>query len=998
MTGPGELTRRQVLTMGSAAAGGLLLGGPGLRANAAPAANGRGVPIVVDGVPASVVIAADASDQIKAAAATLIEYVAKASGITLPLHTPQDVPATGNRIYLGITGSGSHRGAAHRVADLADDGFVIGTADTAVTILAPSDHGVRHGVLELLERHVGVRWLLPGPDGEDVPEASSLVVPKGIQQSEPTMAARVMSPLYEENSPFSPDWASDDPQVVWGSRIRLRRTILAHHNLWSIFPVEQYGQTHPEYYPVIGGEPRIPAPGARTGWQPHFSEPGTVEVAVQFILDHFAANPKMTSFSLGVNDGAGYSEDDLEPAVDGAAPSASESFYQWANTVVETVIARNPALATKYFGLLAYRNVATPPTFPIHPQVVPFVTVDRYGWVDPDFRAADQALTQAWAAVAPSFGFYEYAYGATYCIPRVYNHTMGEVYRYGVEHGVTAQYSELYPNWGEGPKPWLYGKLLWDPTRDVTELEQEWYDRAVGPSAAPHLASYFSLWEGIWRDRVPSTTWFTSAVEARNPYFYFNYADYLEAVTPADAATARGHLEAARDATSTAAQRTRAEMLLTSFGYYEGSILSYPPTAGPADTTAEALAILDDVSDHLATRVEQSRARLALVAELASDPVLKHALRPETRGMCWTGFSGPQLWSVVDHVTEHEPAGGPVTDRLAALAGDPAPTPTARVARLTRSLLDGTAVQLITNGSFADGTTDWRTIGAWRVDDEIVHTGTTALRLGAVPGADLRQRFPVRSDLLAFRFRYHVPVGAPGRGFLTVSVGLHDAAGARIGILFQRLVGLQATPGQWHSASLLEDIPPTFRGRGVASVEMVIGVAGVNYPGSDFVIDDVEAHQVPQSAAGNLLPNGGFEEVTGSLPTHWTRAGATVASSTAEVRTGQRSVMLDDRSTAGGAVLSSPKLTATVGTTYTASVEILNQEGSASYLSLEFWDGAGARLVAHHAWLTEHGAWQPVTVTKPAPEGAVAVSVRLWRDSTGTGVSYYDDASLVAEA
>jgi alpha-glucuronidase len=43
----------------------------------------------------------------------------------------------------------------------------------------------------------------------------------------------------------------------------------------------------------------------------------------------------------------------------------------------------------------------------------------------------------------------------------------------------------LIPFWGEGPKPWIYNKLQWNPNQNVDALLDDWYRAAVGEQDAP---------------------------------------------------------------------------------------------------------------------------------------------------------------------------------------------------------------------------------------------------------------------------------------------------------------------------------------------------------------------------------------------------------------------------------------------------------------------------------------------------------------------------------
>lgn len=41
-------------------------------------------------------------------------------------------------------------------------------------------------------------------------------------------------------------------------------------------------------------------------------------------------------------------------------------------------------------------------------------------------------------------------------------------------------------------------RLLWNPDQDADALLDEWYERMVGPAAAPDLKAYYDHWEHFW--------------------------------------------------------------------------------------------------------------------------------------------------------------------------------------------------------------------------------------------------------------------------------------------------------------------------------------------------------------------------------------------------------------------------------------------------------------------------------------------------------------------
>jgi len=150
--------------------------------------------IVRDGAPAATVIVdANASAQVRDAAQLLVNCVEKATGATLPVQA--DLPDAGALICIGPGEIASSFGLHQDGLD--EDGFDIAFPDAkTVVVLGPTDWGTEFGVCEFLERFVGVRWLLPGDSGTDIPRANSISIEPEPVRSEPAFFSRLFSPLY----------------------------------------------------------------------------------------------------------------------------------------------------------------------------------------------------------------------------------------------------------------------------------------------------------------------------------------------------------------------------------------------------------------------------------------------------------------------------------------------------------------------------------------------------------------------------------------------------------------------------------------------------------------------------------------------------------------------------------------------------------------------------------------------------------------------------------
>jgi hypothetical protein len=490
----------------------------------------------------------------------LAEYVLKSSGAKLSVIPESNSVQDGLvQIHIGTTGYVRSRG--FDLSKLDEDAFILDSMDKdRIVIAGPTSYGIEFGVYEFLERYVGVRWLMPGPDGEDVPANSTISIHCEHVQQQPAYFSRCLSGLFTE------------PEDTWSRFNRMRWRISFHHNIYNVVPPEKYAKTHPEFFPLRNGKRFIPT--TMDHWQPCFTADGLVEEAVKNICEYFEKHPNATSYSLGVNDGSGYCECDKCRTRFPIRKNTlkldhlSDLYFDWCNHVVEGVLKKYP---DKYFGCLAYSQIFDPPDHvKINSRIIPFLTYDRMKWVDPEIEAQGHGVNERWAKMCPTMAWYDYIYGRQYFLPRIYVHKMAEYYRYGYENNIRAIYAEAYPNWGEGPKMYIALKFLWDPNQDVDKLIQDWYVRAVGAQAAGDLSAYFQHWEDFWTKRIPKyERWWTKGGQ----YLNFDSLTYADDLNSTDMAMSRKLLESVLKKAQTPAQKARAAVFLKAFDRYETTML-----------------------------------------------------------------------------------------------------------------------------------------------------------------------------------------------------------------------------------------------------------------------------------------------------------------------------------------------------------------------------------------------------------------------------------------
>ncbi len=394
----------------------------------------------------------------------------------------------GRPIYVGMCEPVAKALGAKRNS-LDRDAFAVMIREDAVMLAGASPWATYWAVCQFLEDQVGVRWLIPGPLGEDVPTHERLRV-------------RTMSRLYTP-AILSRLWSGAQYGGDWSLRQRIHGRYQFHHNLNQVFPRELYAE-HPEYFPQHG-EIRYEPGVDDHGWQPCMTDPGGIEHAAQVARDYFDANPMAESFSYGINDGQGYCdcEECLKihkplPEWNGFSGERSIQYYTWLNKIASELEADHPE---KMLGCLAYSAVILPPKgMRLHRNIIPYLTSNRADYWDPKFRRQDQEMLRRWSAVTEQMGIYDYAYGMGFAIPRIYNHLFQDAIQHAVRLGVRGFYAEVYPNWGlDGHKLYVMSRILWDPKVDVDALTDDWNERMFREAAEP-MKAYFALAERSWSE------------------------------------------------------------------------------------------------------------------------------------------------------------------------------------------------------------------------------------------------------------------------------------------------------------------------------------------------------------------------------------------------------------------------------------------------------------------------------------------------------------------
>ncbi|OQA86640.1 MAG: hypothetical protein BWY31_01184 [Lentisphaerae bacterium ADurb.Bin242] len=468
---------------------------------------------------------------------------------------------------------------------LDDDGFSIGFPDTGTMLITATERSLYWAFNHLLENFFGARFIFPynqrdlygGNDLNYYPRKTDISIPaKKIVERPVVNIARMTASGIRG----------------WDKRWNAKESLPGiHFMMIDVFPVYKYaadGSWPSEIMPVINGKkffpPKAKAPlpenkwlarrGYNAFWQPCWSNPRTVEIAVANILEILAREPDKKHINLDVNDMGGYCEcAECRKQVGNKLNRLNFSdysglYWKWVDAIAGKVTEKYPDVI---FHAIAYCEVTNPPDFVLHKNILPRLCFELVSLSDPEAGPERRKLLEEWALKAARLDFYDYVYSFEfYLLPRVYytKHSgyLKELIRKYKLHAYYAASFGTFPD--SGPNLYLIHKILWNDHTDVEKTVNDWCVSAVGPKAAPYLRQYYAFWEKYWDSaELKKTQWYLSV---RNVYMNLGEkGTYTFALKKGDMSAQRKLLETVAALADTPKSKKRAGEILKFFEFSE---------------------------------------------------------------------------------------------------------------------------------------------------------------------------------------------------------------------------------------------------------------------------------------------------------------------------------------------------------------------------------------------------------------------------------------------
>lgn len=426
-------------------------------------------PAVKIGIPA------DPSPSVRYAAEELRDHVKKMTGVELPLAEDSHAAVT-----------------IREVSDLSlgTDGFRLREKGGKLTIEG-GRRGVLYGVYELLEAYGGCGWF--ASHMTVIPRCDSFSVPAGLAvEQKPAFQTRELMWFDAFDADFAARLRLNSsyhrPAARHGgNEFRFGGGLGNCHTFGKLVPVEEYFDSHPEYFSEVGGKRK------RDKTQLCLTNPDVLRIVTDKVLAAIRKDPGATYFGVSQNDWFGYCTCGKCKAIDDEEGSHAGTVIRFVNAIADEVSKKYPG---KIVETLAYQYSRKPPlkTRPRDNVMVCLCTLEC------DFstpiadgtdksNAAFKKDIAGWAKLTDKLYVWDYTTNfKCYLQPFPNLNVLQPNMRFFCDNGVVSileqgAYQGVHADFAE-LKTWVMSKLAWNPRQPVEPLIGKFLEAYYGKAAA----------------------------------------------------------------------------------------------------------------------------------------------------------------------------------------------------------------------------------------------------------------------------------------------------------------------------------------------------------------------------------------------------------------------------------------------------------------------------------------------------------------------------------
>lgn len=424
------------------------------------------------------------------AAADLQTWIQQITGYAIPILSEDTPLGSLTPISVGQTNLLTQAGLPPAGVDLGEDGYCIAVRNGKLFLYGGSKRGPINAVYALLEEDIGCRWY--STDHSRLPSQTVLTVAPVERTYKPALWLR--DPFYY--AAFNEDWSvrnrTNAPWAAvredWGGHIDYDGLFV--HTVLTLVPPSQYYGAHPEYFMMDAG-------GNRVSQQLCLTNTDVRDIITQKILQTLAANPNTEIVEISKMDTHATCLCPVCKPLDDAEGSGMGSLLPLVNYVAEQI---EPSHPNVLISTLAYFDTLNPPATlrPRHNVVVRICNTEALT-TDP-FTPMSQtwwgSLLASWAAIHDKLTVWDYtANFHNYLAPTPNMHVINADIPFMAANsviGVMTQGGYQDTCERDTMRAWVIAKLLWNPSLDGYQMQQDFIWGHFG-NAAGQVSQYYDL-------------------------------------------------------------------------------------------------------------------------------------------------------------------------------------------------------------------------------------------------------------------------------------------------------------------------------------------------------------------------------------------------------------------------------------------------------------------------------------------------------------------------
>lgn len=420
--------------------------------------------------PYRIVLSDDASVTDRKAASELQRYLTMISGAVLEITTGDASP---DDSLVWIRSSGSSGGVSAGTIDwqgLQEDGFLLRTEGTRLTIAGGTRKGTLYGVYTFLEKYLACRKF--SPTVEVIPRKRTIVLGRIEDREVPRIRFR-MENFYE---PSYAAWHKlETHRDNWGLFVHTARVLV---------PPEKYFKDHPEYFSMVASG-RIP--DGQLCW----TNPDVFRIVVEGLRERMKERPEAQFWSVSQNDTYSPCECESCKRINDEEGSPSGSLLAFVNRVADE-------FPDKTISTLAYQYSRSAPR-QLRPRknvniMLCSIECNRSRPIRTDPSSASfRKDVEDWTNLTGNIFLWDYTIQFRNLVSPFPNlRVLQPNIRFFADHGITSVFEQgLGSMQGEFAelRTYLIAKLLWDPEISVDSVIDD-FCRGYYGKAAPFIRRY----------------------------------------------------------------------------------------------------------------------------------------------------------------------------------------------------------------------------------------------------------------------------------------------------------------------------------------------------------------------------------------------------------------------------------------------------------------------------------------------------------------------------